>query len=78
MTNQKLKLPQMETINETAKLFNVSPYFVRQTVLTGKVPHVKAGKKYLISVEKFSEYLNAGEQQGQQQETKHGEIRKVV
>lgn len=52
------KIPQMETIKETAKLFNLAEYFVRQKVLNGEIVAVKAGRKFLVNVDKFAEYLN--------------------
>ena len=51
-------IPRMETIKNTAKLFGLSEYFVRQKVRSGDVVCVKAGCKYLVNVDKFAEYLN--------------------
>ena len=53
-----MSIPRMETIKETAKLFNLPEYFVRQKVSCGEVVAVKAGKKYLVNVDRFAEYLN--------------------
>ena len=50
-------LPQMETINKTAKITNLPKYFVRQLVLQRKIKYVKAGKKYLVNVDNLIEYL---------------------
>lgn len=52
------KIPHMETIRATAKLFGLPEHFVRQKVLDGEVVAVKAGNKYLVNVDKFAEYLN--------------------
>ena len=54
-------LPQMETINKTAKITNLPKYFVRQLVLQRKIKYVKAGKKYLVNVDNLIEYLNTGD-----------------
>lgn len=54
-------LPQMETINKTAKIINLPKYFVRQLVLQRKIKYVKAGKKYLVNVDNLIEYLNTGD-----------------
>lgn len=64
---ENTKIPHMETIKKTAKLFGLAEYFVRQKVLSGEIVAVKAGCKYLVNVDKFAEYLNthtegAGEQ----------------
>lgn len=69
-------IPHMETIKNTAKLFGLSEYFIRQKVLSGEIVAVKAGCKYLVNVDKFAEYLNthtegAGAEQ-QEAETVHG------
>lgn len=55
------KVPRMETIKKTAEIFGLSEYFVRQKVLSGEVVFVRAGKKYLINLDKFAEYLNSGD-----------------
>lgn len=59
-------IPRMRTINEAAEELRqidphtaVTPYMIRQMVLSGKLPHVKAGKKRLISLDALMEYLNA-------------------
>lgn len=58
----ELTLPRMETINSTAKLFNLPKYFVRQLVLQNKIKFVKAGKKYFVNVNSLIMYLNHGEE----------------
>lgn len=55
---ENTKIPHMETIKRTAKLFGLAEYFVRQKVLSGEIVAVKAGRKYLVNVDKFAEYLN--------------------
>ena len=59
---KELSMPQMATINETAKLTGLAKYYIRQLALSNKIKHVRAGKKILINVEKLIEYLNIGEQ----------------
>lgn len=58
------KIPQMATIKNTAKLFGLSEYFIRQKVLCGEIVSVKTGNKYLVNVDKFAEYLNTHTEQG--------------
>ncbi len=53
-----LKIPQMETIKNTAALFKLPVHFVRQKVNSGEIVAVRAGNKYLVNVDKFAEYLN--------------------
>lgn len=58
MDDVHISIPTMRTINETAKIFNLPPHFVRQKVLAGEVVAVRAGKKFLVNIEKFTEFLN--------------------
>lgn len=61
-------IPHMETIKNTAKLFGLAEYFVRQKVLNGEIVAVKAGRKYLVNVDKFAEYLNTAYEGAEQEE----------
>lgn len=56
--NQEIKVPTMLSIKETAKITGVAEYYIRQLVAENEICFVKAGKKYLINLEKFVEYLN--------------------
>ena len=56
--NQEIKVLTMLTIKETAKVTGIAEYNIRQLVAGNKIFFVKAGKKYLINLEKFIEYLN--------------------
>jgi len=48
----------MLTIKEAAALVEgLTEYRVRQMCLSGQVPHIMAGKKYLINKELFLKYL---------------------
>ncbi len=58
MIEVSTNIPRMLTIKETAKEFNLPEHFVRQTVLSGRCVAVRAGKKYLVNANKFSEFLN--------------------
>ena len=64
----KIQIPTMLTIQETANLFHLSYFFVRRAVVEGKVPYVKTGKKYLINAERFTGWLNNGDPQRQSPE----------
>ena len=54
----ELKIPRMRTIKETAELFSLPLHFVRQKVSSGEVVAVRAGRRFLVNVDKFAEYLN--------------------
>ena len=58
--------PRMRTIQEAAAELKrldpdtaITPYFIRCMVLDGTIPHVKAGTKRLINLDKLLEYLAA-------------------
>ena len=60
-TTDVCTVPHMETIDGTAKIFGLPRHSVRKSVLEGKVVYVKSGRKYLVNVQKFAEWLNTGE-----------------
>ena len=55
---EDLKVPRMETIKTTAALFNLPVHFVRQKVTSGEIVAVRAGRRFLVNVDKLAEYLN--------------------
>lgn len=59
------KIPRMRTINEAAREIKVldphtaiTEYHIRQLAISGVIPRVKAGKKYLINLDMLIEYMN--------------------
>lgn len=56
--NETTKIPHMETIRKTAELFGLPVHFVRTKVSSGEVVAVRAGRRFLVNVDKFAEYLN--------------------
>lgn len=56
--NETTKIPHMEGIRKTAELFGLSVHFVRSKVASGEVVAVRAGRKFLVNVDRFAEYLN--------------------
>lgn len=52
------RVPRMEIIKITAKIHGLLEHLVRQKVLNGEVVAIKAGRRYLVNVDKFTEYLN--------------------
>lgn len=55
------EIPEMVTVVELSKRSGLSQYYIRQLLKKNRISHVKCGKKYLINVEKFSEFLQNGE-----------------
>lgn len=51
-------IPHMATIKEAAKIFGLPEHLVRRKVLNGEVVAISAGRRYLVNVDRFAEYLN--------------------
>lgn len=56
---QPFTVPRMETIKKTAEIFGLPVHFVRQKVLSGEIVAVRAGKRFLVNLDRFAEYLNS-------------------
>ena len=54
-----IRIPRMRTIKETAELFGLPVHFVRQKVNDGEIVAVRAGRRFLVNVDKLAEYLNS-------------------
>lgn len=48
-------LPTFANIIDTSERTGISAWFIRNNM--DKIPHIKSGKKYLIHVPKFEEWL---------------------
>jgi len=55
------RLPVMMPVSDIVSTFKVSRYLVRMAIVENKIPYIKSGKKYLISRDRFIEYLSNGE-----------------
>ena len=62
--NNTLKIPCMETITNTAALFNLPVHFVRAAVAKGDVVAVRAGRKFLVNLDSLAAFLSTGIPQG--------------
>lgn len=54
----QFKIPTMLTIKETAQRTGMAEFFIRSLATNNQIVHVRCGRKYLINLEKFIEYLN--------------------
>lgn len=54
----QFKVPTMLTIKEAADKTGLAAHFIRHLAIKNEIVHVRCGKKYLINLEKFIEYLN--------------------
>lgn len=56
----ELKIPTMVTLAEASKQTGLSYDYLRKLCLRDQITHIRAGKKYLINLEKLVDYLNGG------------------
>lgn len=56
--------PRMRTINEAYNEIKtldpntaITPHAIRQLVIEDKIPHIKAGRKYLLNLDVLQNYL---------------------
>lgn len=64
-TEKEASIPRMRTISEAAQEIKaldprtaITEYHIRQLAVSGVIPRVKAGKKYLINLDTLIEYMN--------------------
>lgn len=58
-TTVNLTVPRFETIKTTAKIVGLPEHLIRQKVLSGEIVAINAGRRYLVNVDKFIDYLNS-------------------
>lgn len=58
------KIPRMRTVSEAAREIKaldpdtaITEHHIRQLAVSGRIPRVKAGRKYLISLDLLIEYM---------------------
>ena len=56
-------IPRMRTIQQVSEATGFSYRRIMMLCKENKIVYVKAGAKYLVNLDKFIEYLNAGEQE---------------
>ena len=69
-----IKIPRTRTIRQTAELFGLPVHFVREKVSAGEVVAVRAGRRFLVNIDRFAEYLNTCTVQSTQQTADSGKI----
>jgi len=53
-------IPRMRTIKEASIETGLPYHTIRQLCLDGKITYIKAGNKYLVNLDRFIDFLNAG------------------
>lgn len=54
-------IPKMVTVNELARIVNISAYAIRRLIKANEITYFKSGAKVLINLDRFIDFLN-GEQ----------------
>lgn len=54
-------IPRMLTISETAKETGLAEHYIRQLCINKEIVAKKAGKKWLVNLDRFADYLNDNE-----------------
>lgn len=52
------EIPRLATLKEAAGLTGLSYGFLRQKALSGEIVAVRAGRKFLINIDRLVDYLN--------------------
>ncbi len=53
------QIPRMVSIKEAAAITGLAEYHVRQLCIKGEITAVQTGRKWLVNVDRFIDYLNA-------------------
>lgn len=69
-------IPRMLTIKEAAKETGLAEYHVRQLCINGEIVAVRTGRKYLVNLDRFIEYLNTAHAGGPEP-VEYGKIRRI-
>ena len=70
----EIKIPRMRTNKETAEIFGLPVHFVREKVANGEIVAVRAGRRFLVNIDRFADYLNSSTVQSTQQTADNGKI----
>lgn len=62
------EIPRLATLKETAELTGLSYGFLRQKALNSEIVAVRAGRKFLINIDRLIDYLNGESISAYQQE----------
>lgn len=51
-------IPRMATLREASELTGLSYGFLRQKALSGEIVAIRAGRKFLVNIDRLISYLN--------------------
>ena len=58
---EAVKIPTMMGLTEAAQKTGVSYHYLYQLCKTGKIVHIRSGRKYYINMDRLAEFLDTGE-----------------
>lgn len=56
-----IQYPRMAGVKEAARLYDVSPYYIRNLARAGKIRFVVAGHRWLINLDSLAKYFATGD-----------------
>ena len=56
-----IQYPRMAGVKEAARLYDVSPYYIRNLARAGKIRFVVAGHRWLINLDSLAKYIATGD-----------------
>lgn len=71
------EIPTMLTIKETAEKTGLAEYYIRQCCINNKIVHVRCGKRILVNLDKFVDFLNTSTGEAEVNPEMHGKIRRL-
>lgn len=64
ITDMKRSQVQFVTVKQAVMQTGLSEHYIRQQLQNGKIPHIMAGRKYLINLPLFKERLEEQSREG--------------
>lgn len=64
--SENVTIPTMVGLAEASSKTGVSYDYLRKLCLRNQIVHIRAGRRYLINLEKLVDYLNKGETRTEQ------------
>ena len=77
MESNAITYPRMIGVKEAARLYYVSPYYIRNLARAGKILFVVAGHRWLINLDSLARYFEEGDNPAAQSQTVQG-VRQVA
>lgn len=73
-------IPRMRTIKEVSATTGISYDAIRKMCLRKEIPHIRCGKKFLVNLDQFIDYLNQGHisEQRMEEEKSNQRIRNAM